>query len=190
MVKAIIFDCFGVLVNESWLQFLTDYAKTDEQYRLASSAQRAMDTGMIDESEFIDQIADITGLTGEEVTDYLFSPSRPNSEVFELIRQLKSRYRLAILSNISSHERLREVLTDEQIALFDALVLSGEVGMVKPDEQIYRLAADLLGCMPDECVFVDDIERFCDVARQTGMKVICYQNNRQLTADFYTQRVL
>jgi FMN phosphatase YigB (HAD superfamily) len=39
---------------------------------------------------------------------------------------------------------------------FDTVVISDQVGMGKPDEAIYRLAADNLGAAPEECVFVDD----------------------------------
>ncbi|MFB9904807.1 HAD-IA family hydrolase [Allokutzneria oryzae] len=42
-------------------------------------------------------------------------------------------------------------------SLFDAMVLSGEVGIAKPDERIYRLVADRLGLEPGACVFVDDL---------------------------------
>jgi putative hydrolase of the HAD superfamily len=54
-------------------------------------------------------------------------------------------------------------------ALFDAVVISGEVGLRKPDPDIYRLMARELGVEPHECVFVDDIEANIRAAAEVGM---------------------
>jgi putative hydrolase of the HAD superfamily len=53
--------------------------------------------------------------------------------------------------------------------LFDVVVLSGEVGMRKPEERIFQHAAGLLGLAPDECVFIDDIQANMLAAEETGM---------------------
>ncbi|HUY44586.1 MAG TPA: HAD family phosphatase [Streptosporangiaceae bacterium] len=53
--------------------------------------------------------------------------------------------------------------------LFDAVVISAEVGMRKPEERIFRHAADLLGVVPAECVFIDDIEANVLAAEAIGM---------------------
>ncbi|GAA2810463.1 HAD-IA family hydrolase [Crossiella cryophila] len=54
-------------------------------------------------------------------------------------------------------------------ALFDTMVLSGEVGVRKPDERVYRLTADRLGLAPGQCVFVDDLPGNVRAAAATGM---------------------
>ncbi len=54
-------------------------------------------------------------------------------------------------------------------ALFDAVVISGEVGMRKPDEGIYLLAANRLGLEPERCVFVDDLDTNVAAAERVGM---------------------
>ena len=53
--------------------------------------------------------------------------------------------------------------------LFDAILLSGEVGVGKPDPRIYLLAADRLGLIPEQCVFVDDLRANVRGAVQIGM---------------------
>ncbi|HWH32877.1 MAG TPA: HAD-IA family hydrolase [Egibacteraceae bacterium] len=60
---------------------------------------------------------------------------------------------------------------------FDAVVISGEVGMRKPDEDIYRYAAELLGLEPAGCVFVDDLDRNVEVAERLGMAGIVHRDN-------------
>lgn len=64
---------------------------------------------------------------------------------------------------------------------FDDLVISGEVGLRKPDPAIYRLAADRLGLAPTACVFVDDLERNVEVARELGMVGIVHRGDDEAT---------
>jgi putative hydrolase of the HAD superfamily len=54
-------------------------------------------------------------------------------------------------------------------AMFDVVVISGEVGMRKPEERIYRHAAGLLGLAPGECIFIDDAEANVAAAEALGM---------------------
>lgn len=63
--------------------------------------------------------------------------------------------RTALLSNSWGNDYLR----DDWDTLFDAVVISGEVGMRKPEPEIYLHTLDLLGCVPEEAVFVDDLAR-------------------------------
>ena len=62
---------------------------------------------------------------------------------------------------------------------FDAVVISGEVGMRKPDEDIYLFAAERLGLAPSECVFVDDLDRNVEVAEKLGMAGIVHRDNSE-----------
>ena len=55
------------------------------------------------------------------------------------------------------------------VSLFDDAVVSGDVGLAKPDPAIYRLAAQRLGVEPSACLFIDDMARNVDGARQAGM---------------------
>lgn len=64
---------------------------------------------------------------------------------------------------------------------FDDLVISGEVGLRKPDPEIYRLAADRLSVEPSACVFVDDLERNVEVARELGMVGVIHRGDEEAT---------
>lgn len=63
--------------------------------------------------------------------------------------------------------------------LFDAVVISGEVGMRKPEERIYRHAADAIGLAPASCAFVDDIDANVRAARALGMVAVRHQTPEQ-----------
>ncbi len=60
--------------------------------------------------------------------------------------------------------------------MFDVVVISGEVGMRKPEERIFRHAAGLLGLEPAECVFIDDIEVNVTAAEAIGMTAILHDD--------------
>ena len=60
--------------------------------------------------------------------------------------------------------------------LFDAVVISHEVGMRKPEPRIFRHAAGLIGLPPGECVFIDDIEANVTAARDCGMTGIWHED--------------
>jgi len=94
-----------------------------------------------------------------------------NPDMLALVRALKSRgYLLGIISNTipGLEDRLREGLP-EFIDLFDIRVGSGDIGIAKPDEGIFRHALDGLGVRPQESVFTDDVRKYAEAARALGM---------------------
>ena len=93
---------------------------------------------------------------------------------------MKQNYRLAIISNT-----MREHKVDKKgiFELFDVIILSYEVGLTKDDKAVFLLAVDKLGVTPQECVFIDDIRQFIEVAQSVGMKGILYENVEHLQSD-------
>lgn len=84
----------------------------------------------------------------------MFAGFRKQQPMFDVVRRAHGRgISTALLSNSWGSEYPRE----EWDEIFDAVVISGEVGMRKPEPAIYRLAADRLGLEPAQCVFVDDL---------------------------------
>jgi putative hydrolase of the HAD superfamily len=94
-----------------------------------------------------------------------------NEDMMSLVRGLRARgYQLGIISNTipGLEARLREGLP-EFIDLFDIRVGSGDIGIAKPDEGIFRHALDGLGVAADESVFTDDVRKYADAASALGM---------------------
>jgi HAD superfamily hydrolase (TIGR01509 family) len=88
-------------------------------------------------------------------------------KLYDALEELRARgIRTALLSNAegASPDSKRELKR-----YFDALVFSGEVGVGKPDEEVYRLTAELLEVPVEACVFVDDAPRNVRGAVATGM---------------------
>jgi len=65
---------------------------------------------------------------------------------------------------------------------FDAIVISGEEGCMKPEERIYRIACERLAVLPRESVFIDDVESNVEAARALGMEVIFHHSASETIA--------
>jgi HAD superfamily hydrolase (TIGR01509 family) len=91
-----------------------------------------------------------------------------------VVRARHQGLRTALLSNSWGNEYPRHGWDD----MFDAVVISGEVGMRKPEERIYRFAADQVRAQPSECVFVDDLRPNVEAAVLTGMVGVHHRDYR------------
>ncbi len=80
--------------------------------------------------------------------------------------------RTAMLSNSWGVDAYPRDLLDQ---LFDEVVISGEVGMRKPDPEVFRLAARRVGLDPRECVFVDDVRGNVEAAEAVGMRGVIHE---------------
>jgi putative hydrolase of the HAD superfamily len=106
-----------------------------------------------------------------------------NKEVMALVVAMKKkRYRLGLLTNtIPSHSNY---WTSKGVSkCFEHRIISHEVGMRKPELEIFRIALKRMYLDPRECVFIDDDESFVRVAMQQGMWGIHYKNPQQLKED-------
>jgi putative hydrolase of the HAD superfamily len=100
------------------------------------------------------------------------------ADTVALVQALRPTYKIGVLSNsdTSLKHRLRDGLGIYD--LFDAVVCSAEVGVAKPEPEIYRLAAGCLDLLPESCVFVDDHKPNVAAAEQVGMRGIHFRVDR------------
>ncbi|HUY85075.1 MAG TPA: HAD family phosphatase [Candidatus Dormibacteraeota bacterium] len=179
MVKAVIFDCFGVLATEAWLSFKAKYFGRDsELFGQATEISWQADRGLISYDDFIQAIARLARITPAE-TLRAIRRNVPDEELFAYIKELKPDYKLGLLSNVADNY-LHQIFTKEHLALFDALVLSYRNGFIKPQPEAFINAAKELEVGVEECVFIDDQERNVNGAREAGMRAILYHDAAQL----------
>ena len=183
MTRAIIFDCFGVLASDGWLPFKKKYFGHDKAlFAEVTDLSKQTDAGLKSYEDFTNEVAQLAKIPGSAVRDAI-EGNPPNDELFRYITdELKPRYKIGMLSNAGDNW-LPVLFTPAQIAVFDAVALSYETGVIKPDERAYRAIAERLGVTPQECVFVDDQERFCSAAREAGMQAIFYHDFEQTKRD-------
>ena len=115
--------------------------------------------------------------TAKELNDYWDKNSGKFLHVFEdaaeTIEYLHQNYRLGIVSNGNAESQRRKIAGLPFIDLFEYSIVSGEIGIHKPDKGIFLKVCEDMGVLPEECIFVGDNYR-CDIegALQVGMKPI------------------
>src|SRR5262249_11237864 len=103
--------------------------------------------------------------------DRLFSNLTHDEAMWSLAAELRANgCKLAIVSNSWGDRYPCRRLE----ATFDAVIISGEVGLRKPAREIYELAASRLGVAPADCIFVDDLELNVNGAIATGMRGVLH----------------
>lgn len=183
--RALLLDYGGVLtvpVQDSFARYEAELGvPAGDSFALLRAASRsedggiigALERGEIDVEAFDSHLHRLLADAGYEVGETtgllegLFAAMQPAGGMWALADEVRSHgIRTGLLSNswgtaAYPFERLERS--------FDALVLSGEVGLRKPDPRIYELAAQRVGVPAQGCVFVDDLERNVAVARHLGM---------------------
>ena len=102
----------------------------------------------------------------------MFAALLPVPSMYDTIRALRvAGFGTALLSNSWGCD---EYPRADFPGLFDTVVLSGEVGMRKPEEAIFRHAAQTLGLPPEDCVFIDDMPANVAAARALGMTAVLH----------------
>lgn len=137
----------------------------------------ALERGEVDTREFERQLASLLRCThggpvvAEGLIERMFCDFDPVHEMYELLRDARGDgASTALLSNSWGNCYPREHFD----TAFDAVVISGEVGMRKPEHRIYLHTCERLGLRPEECVFIDDLEHNVRVAEELGMAGILH----------------
>ncbi|WP_028065293.1 HAD family hydrolase [Solirubrobacter soli] len=126
-----------------------------------------LECGRIDIPTFERRLAPILGVEPAGLADRLTQDLRPDTAMLDAVRAFHDAGIPTAL--VSNSWREDDYDVDE---LFDAIVLSGRIGIRKPDPRIYRHAADALGIPPAACVFVDDLGGNLKPAKALGMTTI------------------
>jgi putative hydrolase of the HAD superfamily len=181
MIRGVIFDCFGVLYEGS-LEYLAGLAPP-ERRAAVYDVNRAADYGYISHKEYLSSIADILDKQPDDIEKIARQRFLRNDPLVDFVISLRPRYKTALLSNVGNNVMETLFTPRELTRLFDAVVLSGEVGTVKPYPEIYELMASRLSLQPEECVMIDDLPKNVDGAEAVGMKGLVYGSVRQLKTD-------
>jgi putative hydrolase of the HAD superfamily len=112
-----------------------------------------------------------------------FRGDRVDDRLVDFIRSLRPAVKTGMITN--AWPNVRHYLTNEwHVAdAFDQIVISAEVGLVKPDPRIYRLALDGLAVVPGEAVFVDDMPENIAGADAVGMHGVRFLTPDQAMSD-------
>jgi putative hydrolase of the HAD superfamily len=185
MIRAVIFDVGGVLEcnsgPERWLGKWQQILGLDPDRFGAIAAtidpQHLMGIGRMSEAEYRQRWTDALALSDAQAEEFM--QDMWDWYCGELDEELMAyacglRCRTAILSNSGSGARDQEERRFGFSAVFDPIVYSHEVGMVKPDRRVYELTCEQLGITPAEAVMLDNWEVSIDGAREVGMHTVLH----------------
>lgn len=179
-IKAIIFDCYGVMYVDSHRSLKQEYP--DLAQDIADLSQQS-DYGWIDREQYLQGLSELTGEPTSTITEFILTEHHLNRPLVAHIAELKVQYKIGMLSNVG-RGWLDDFFAQHNLKhLFDTVILSGEEGMTKPSPEIFELAAERLGVAPGECIMIDDIQENCNGADAAGMRAIHYRSITQLTSD-------
>ena len=177
MITTIIFDCFGVLCVGA-RRYAMSRCPAQLRPQLDNLFDQA-DYGHITTDEFNEQGAQLLSITKEAFHDMLRRQLHRLDEMTAFVHSLRKRYSVAMLSN-ANDTVIGSLFTPEELReLFDDVVVSSSIGMIKPDERLFELAATRLDRLPEECVMIDDVARNIDGAKRAGMRGVVFTDLQQ-----------
>jgi epoxide hydrolase-like predicted phosphatase len=183
-VRGLLVDFGGVLttnVFESFRQFCVDEGLETEAVRKLFRERgdgldllRQLERGELEVPEFEQRFAPLLGVREPEgMVERLFAGVQQDERMIDAVRRVRSGGTpTGLISNSWGGTTYDDSLIAE---LFDQVVISGKVGMHKPEPEIFRLGAEKIGVPPEECVFVDDLRENCEGAEAVGMTAILHR---------------
>lgn len=176
MIKAIIFDFFDVFRTDAYKSWLAANGIPHEGDYFAAS--RRMDMGESTPEQFLKELSRLQGRT--VTLQELEANAKLDDEVIAITEALKENYSIALLSNAPA-VFIRALFAEHNLErLFHEIVISSEVGMVKPNADIFELTLQKLGVSPLEAVFIDDNEKHVRAAERVGIKSLQFTSAEEL----------
>lgn len=185
-MKGLLVDFGGVLTTDvfaSFAAFCEAEGLAPETVRdrfvgdpVARRLLEELELGTLTEAEFEPRFADVLGVEGSGLIDRLFGGMRPDDAMLAAVRAARAAgVRTGLLSNSWGADRYdAEMLATH----FDATVISGRVGVRKPDPAIYALATEAMALPAAQIVFVDDLPGNLKPARALGMATVHHERAR------------
>ena len=181
MYKAVIFDFFGVIRGDAYEAWLDKRGLKREGVFL--DVVRAMDSGMISTEDFLQSLSEEVGVAPEVIMRELTGGAVINEDVVAIIHDLQPNYTVGLLSN-ASMSIIQPLLKEHNLSdLFDEIVVSSDVGHIKPNPEIFEIILERLGVAAHEAVFIDDSQSNVDGALAVGITGVLFAGAVKLRED-------
>lgn len=191
-IKALIWDLEGVLMltDDDNLP-LTVAKKLNAPYEKVreiffSDTNDKVDLGEITQDHFNEYVLDTLQISRDKkylLEEVINEEFYIDEELLKKIAGMRREYKTGLLSNFSND--LRPKIENEWAiaSAFDEIIISCEVGMIKPDPAIFNLMLDRLGVKVDESVFIDDRIKNIDGAKELGLHTIFFTDKEQVLGE-------
>jgi FMN phosphatase YigB (HAD superfamily) len=176
-IDTVIFDVGWVLVELDFKPLLSCFAQSPQQYTMkeviAAIDLEAHERGEFSGAELVDRLhsltPDVDRMQLKRGWLDMFAPVQP---MFDLARKLAGRYQVHLLSNVGDLHWAHLNNTYDLRALAHDVLPSFQAGVMKPDDEIYRLAEERFQLIPANTVFIDDLQPNVDASRKRGWHAI------------------
>lgn len=192
MIKNIILDVGNVLILwDPMRMLLKKFDDMDTVYRAMTTVfkspyWRELDRGVMDEGEILDTMFREGSLSREEFDKVLENWEegcmRENPSMGRAVQMLrkKGKWKFYLLSNFADEPFDRAQERFDVLKGFDGQIISAREKTIKPEPEIYQRLFEKYDLKPEECIFLDDIERNVNQAKEMGMEGIHFQNNLRI----------
>jgi HAD superfamily hydrolase (TIGR01509 family) len=170
--KAIIFDFFDVIHNDPFQRWLKSRGlKREGEWHEASVD---MDKGLIDDKEFFRRLSVLSGTPPDTLRKEFDAYNGFNDDVIRLLEILAKNYQVGLLCN-GPTAFVRSLLKEGDVEdVFHHIVISSEVGMAKPNPDIFEHILAKMSVKPNDAIFIDDNPTNVEAAQKLGIHGICF----------------
>ncbi|HSL43570.1 MAG TPA: HAD family phosphatase [Anaerolineales bacterium] len=184
-IKAVFFDLGGVIVRTEFQaprqqladRLGIDYDDLNKLIFDSDSSVRASTGEITSEEHWISVIQRLKRPDTERqsIRDEFFAGDIVDRTLLEYIRSLRGKYKTGLISNAWGD--LRDFIAREKFDdAFDKMIISAEVGAMKPEPKIFQIALEQFGVSPNEAVFVDDFYINIEGCEKVGIKGIHFKD--------------
>jgi putative hydrolase of the HAD superfamily len=185
-INTLIFDCFGVICDPLLMGWYkeksTRYNFTDPTFRTMLDA---FNLGTITEEDVINHFLtykDIPSCTREQLRREIESQLHINESLVALIQQLKKQgYTIVLLTNANMTFFETQLYPKYPYfkTLFDDMIISSSVNMIKPHKDIFLYTLQKINKRPEEILFIDDTKENIDAAQELGIGGLIFTDTEQ-----------
>ncbi|HYH05158.1 MAG TPA: HAD family phosphatase [Bacillota bacterium] len=199
MIKNIVFDMGNVMIEFNPIHYLSDIIEDPSvvekvyQEMFCNMEWQELDRGAISEAEALASIStripEYTGYVKQVMTTW-FNKLKPIEGMYELVQDLKQRgYRIYLLSNASP--RIYEYMDNiPAFQFFDGYLISCDIKVNKPDQEIYESLMRKYQLIANECIFIDDLPQNIEGAKSVGWQGYVFNGAADLKRFFKEQHIL
>jgi HAD superfamily hydrolase (TIGR01509 family) len=178
--RCAVFDFFGVISDEVAPPWLAGLFPAERVKEIRDTLFVAADRGDISQDELFAQLTKLTGVGHADLLAEWNRRAKVDPAMVALIRGLRGKCRLGLLTNAAG-PFVRSIIDAHALEpLFDAVIVSAEVRMAKPEPAIFRAMLDKLTVTPGDAVMIDDNPANIAAAAALGMHTILFRSCAQL----------
>ena len=193
-IKVVFLDIGGVILTNGWgrvsrqsaaEEFGVDFSEMDKRHDLIFNIY---EEGRVTLDAYLDTVLfyEPRSFSKAVFRDFMFQQSKQLPDMLDWLIDWKTQHPLLRFFSLNNEPRELHQYRVQQFQLrrlYDGFISSCDVGLRKPDPQLYAVAVGVAGVQPNECLYIDDREVLVAAGKKAGLNVWHHQN-REATITF------